>query len=206
MERGKLVVIDGVDGSGKGTQIRLLQENFRNVLFTREPGGTPFAEHIRELLLSVNEHDLEDRTPFSDFLMFWAAREMHVQNCIIPALEKGQCVISDRFDSSTCSFQLHGEENLVLLDLFHIMREQVLKNCEPNLYIILDLPPEVSLKRLARDNKHAKTRFDLRDIAYHERVRKGFKCFAEIAHCKFIDANRSVEEVYRDVREAFSSI
>lgn len=206
MKRGKFVVIDGVDGCGKSTQIELLKKNFRDVLFTREPGGTPFAERIRELLMEVNEEYLEDRTSFSDFLMFWAARETHVQNCIIPALEKGQCIISDRFDSSTCSFQLHGEENLVLLDLFHIMREQVLKDCKPDLYIILDLPPEVSLKRLARDNKHAKTRFDLRELAYHERVRKGFKCFAEIAHCKFIDANRSVEEVYSDVRDAFSSI
>lgn len=203
MSNGNLVVIDGVDGCGKGTQLELLKEEFPHVHFTREPGGTPFAEGIRKLLLS----DRVEHVPaLTDFLLFWAAREVHIQNVIGPQISSGVNVISDRFDSATYAFQLFGEEHLDILEgLFRVMRDHVLEDYSPDMYIILDLAPEVSLQRIAQDAKRNQTHFDLRPIEYHRRVREGFKCFAQIAPCTFIDANRSVEEVYVDVRNAYFS-
>lgn len=206
VKRGKFIVIDGVDGCGKGTQIKLLKKDFPEIVFTREPGGTPVAEQIRDLLLCVIDEKSEERTPLSDFLLFWAAREINVKNLIMPALNRGQMVVSDRFDSSTYAFQLFGEEYNSLLDLFLTMRQSVIENCEPHLYIILDLLPEVSLKRMADEYAQKETRFDLKPLAYHERVRKGFKDFARISPCIFIDANRSVDEVYADVKRTFLSL
>ena len=207
VKKSNFVVIDGVDGCGKGTQISLLKERLPEVIYTREPGGTPFSEQVRDLLLHTKEWDVEHRTPLSDFLMFWAAREVHVQNLIIPTLDRGQLVISDRFDSSTYAFQLFGEEHRDLLDLFLKIRGRVLDKCKPDLYIILDLHPEVSLKRMSEGSKQDhQSRFDIKPIEYHARVREGFRCFDKICRCKFIDADREISEIHDDIMSVFSSM
>ncbi|MDO8562131.1 MAG: dTMP kinase, partial [bacterium] len=107
MARGKFIVIDGIDGSGKGKQVELLKRTLgKNVIFTHEPGGTPKAEKIRKLLLERTE---ETPAPLADFLLFWAARADHVEKVILPALRAGKTVITDRFDSSTFAFQVYAE-------------------------------------------------------------------------------------------------
>lgn len=200
----KYIVFDGMDGSGKGTQMELLKKELPNVVFTREPGGTPFAEEIRKL---VRDNPLAGQsTPLNNFLLFWAAREDVMHNRIMPALREGKHVFSDRGDSSTFAFQLIGEEQKDLLDLFLILRQKFVFNmnrdrCEPDLYIIFDLPAETARERALQDAKRVKTHFDVRDLAYYERVRNGFHQFAQYPYypVKFIDATRTPEQIHRNV-------
>lgn len=198
----KYVVFDGMDGSGKGTQIELLKKKFGDsVVFTREPGGTPFAEEIRKL---VRDNPLAGKsTALNNFLLFWAAREELQHNLVAPALQSGKHVFSDRGDSSTFAYQLHGEVNERLLSLFMIMRNLVFAGSDerrpPDMYIIFDLPAEVARERALQDAHRLKNRFDVRDIGYYERVRNGLKKFAEYGRVEFVDALRTQEEAHRSV-------
>lgn len=198
--RGKFIVIDGVDGSGKGTQIKLLQEKLKGhrVIFTREPGGTPKAEEIRTIIL---DKDGPPSNPLCDFFLLWAARASHIADTIEPARVAGTHAISDRFDSSTMAFQLFGEDRYAALQsLFNAIRTEIAY--VPDRYIFLDLPAEVAYERRLKDVAQTKSKFDVRPIEYHERVRKGFQWFAWTYALKtttMIDANRPIEEVHADI-------
>ncbi len=195
----KYVVFDGMDGSGKGTQMKLLEEKFANqVVFTREPGGTPFAEEIRKI---VRDNPLAGKsTALNNFLLFWAAREELQHNLIIPTLKAGRHVFSDRGDSSTFAFQICGEEHKELSHLFTLIRKQVfLERRKPDLYIIFDLPAEMARERAMRDASRERNHFDIRDLAYYERVREGFHEFAEHMPVEFIDATWSPKKIHRSV-------
>lgn len=201
MRNAKYVVFDGMDGSGKGTQMALLRKLSPQAVFTREPGGTPFAEEIRKL---VRDNPLAGKsTALNNFLLFWAAREELQQNFVVPTLQSGKHVFSDRGDSSTYAFQLCGEEHEELFPAFMYMRELVFAESKerrkPDLYIVFDLPAEVARERALQDATRAQTHFDVRDVEYYRRVREGFKKFAKYAPVKFIDATRTPEEVHRDV-------
>lgn len=199
MTNAKYVVFDGMDGSGKGTQMSLLEKKFGDVaVFTREPGGTPFAEKIRGL---VRDDPLAGKsTALNNFLLFWAAREELQENLVVPGLQSGKRVFSDRGDSSTYAFQLWGEEHRELLGLFKIMRKHVLeKRHPPDLYVIFDLPAEVARTRVVQADRGEMNHFDARDLAYYQRVREGFQSFAKDHPVKLIDATRLPEEVHREV-------
>jgi len=127
----------------------------------------------------------------------WAARAEHLKNKIIPALAKGVSVISDRFDSSTFAYQIYGQEAKHLEKLFWQTREVFLRERKPDLYIFLDVKPEVGLKRVA-GRKEAKTHFDERALAFHQRVRTGFLGFLKNVPHKIIDANQSMKAVQDD--------
>ncbi|MDP2655368.1 MAG: dTMP kinase [bacterium] len=198
----KYVVFDGMDGSGKGTQIELLKKELgSHVVFTREPGGTMFAEEIRKL---VRDNLLASRsTPLNNFLLFWAAREELMHNLVMPTLQTGKHVFSDRGDSSTFAFQLYGEDREELFGVFVLMRKLIfaedIGRRQPDLYIVFDLPAEVARKRVMHDNERTKNHFDVRDIGYYERVRNGFLKFASYHPVKFVDATRTPEQIHRDV-------
>ncbi|MFA5744742.1 MAG: dTMP kinase [Candidatus Paceibacterota bacterium] len=199
--KGKHIIVDGLDGCGKGTQMGLLREKFgSSVVFTREPGGTPLAEEIRKILL---DNQLAGRsTALNNFLLFWAAREDLLQQLIVPSLREGKCVFSDRGDSSTFAFQLCGEEHEELLGAFLFMRKLVFESPgrrSPDLYVILDLPAEEAYRRMSRDTERTKNHFDDRELEYHKRVRGGFRRFASYAPVEFVDATRSPEEIHRSV-------
>lgn len=204
--KNKYVVFDGMDGTGKGTQIDLLKAKLRlSVLFTREPGGTPFAEEIRKV---VRDNPLAGKsTALNNFLLFWAAREDLLQNLIVPALQTKH-VFSDRGDSSTYAFQLWGEEHRELLGLFKLLRKRVFdRNVgrrQPNLYIVFDLAAEVARERVMKANRGDLNHFDARDLAYYERVREGFHSFAKFNKVEFIDATQSPEEVHQSVLEVLA--
>lgn len=209
MNKAKYVVLDGMDGSGKGTQIELLKswlairESSHTAVFTREPGGTPFAEEIRKI---VNDHPLANAlTPLAQFLLFWAAREELQHSFVAPALMAGKHIFSDRGDSSTFTYQLSGEKHEEFFGLFMLMRNLVFAGEDgrrsPDLYIIFDLPAELARERALRDANRTKSHRDIRGIDYYERVRDGFKKFAEYGRVKFIDATRTPEEVHCSVIE-----
>ncbi|MHB8710352.1 MAG: dTMP kinase [Minisyncoccota bacterium] len=195
----KYIVFEGMDGSGKGTQIKLLQEKLSGpVVFTREPGGTPFAEEIRKI---VRDNPLAGKsTALNNFLLFWAAREELQHNLVVPALRSGKHVFSDRSDSSTYAFQICGEEHKELVHLFNLTRKHIFLNRQPpDLYIIFDLPAEVARERVMQDANREANHFDVRDLAYYKRVREGFREFAEHMPVEFIDATRSPEAIHRSV-------
>ncbi len=199
MRKGKFIVIDGIDGSGKGKQVALLKRRLgKNTIFTHEPGGTPKAEKIRKILL---ERKKETPAPLADFLLFWAARAEHVEKIILPALWAGKNVITDRFDSSTFAFQICAEQAHELKPLFNECRKIVMEKCMPDAYIILDLPADVAQKRRHANPVKKAVFFDEKSLAYHKRARMGFKEFANIAGLKvyFVNANREPEEVNEEI-------
>jgi len=201
MSDGKLIVIDGMDGSGKGTQIGKLREALsgKPVAFTREPGGALKAEEIRKLLLSKGHTS----TPLADFLLFWASRALHIEKVVLPVLGSGNSLISDRFDSSTYAFQICGEERPELLNSFLYCRSLVMGSFVPDAYIFLDLPAEVAFERRKKDSGQEKSRFDVKPIEYHKRVRKGFQTFpprnSVSSPVYIVDANRSPEEIFEEM-------
>ncbi len=202
MEAGKYVVLDGMDGCGKGTQIALLKEKLGDrAVFTCEPGGTPYAEQIRKL---VRDNPLTaETTALTQFLLFWAARDELVEKVVVPALNAGKYVFSDRGDSSTFAFQLYGEEHTDLYGAFAFLRQLVFGGSgrrTPDLYIVLDLPPHEARARALKDATREKTHFDVRDESYYTRVRMGFgglKC--RYSNVEFVDATQAPGKVHHDI-------
>lgn len=215
--QGKFAVVDGMDGSGKGTQLALLRGPLHDldIHYTREPGGngSPTAEFIRKVILEPHEFNIDPKA-VCDFFLFWASRGQHVEEVVLPNLERGVHVLSDRYDSSTVAFQIYGEQRREGMEaLFYAVRRAMPAYYRPHGYIILDLPAEVAYERRKADLVQSKTRFDLKPVEYHERVRQGFKDFAQWLrksepHTKvyLIDATHSREEVHRDVLAAVCDI
>lgn len=207
MKRGRFIVIDGGEGAGKGTALRMLKVALPpdKVVFTREPGGSPFAEEIRNLiLLSEKGNDADALTRFA---LFWAARADHGRATILPAISSGHHVISDRYDSSTWAYQICGQENASLKELFWSMREAC-STVKPNLYIYMDVDPEEGLRRAK--SRGEINHFETLSIDFHTRVRSGFLEFFSIINAQgtrtqIIDANRPLEEVVTQVSEVVCS-
>ncbi|MSR71319.1 MAG: dTMP kinase [Candidatus Taylorbacteria bacterium] len=205
-KRGKFVVLEGGEGSGKSTQLALLQKIYGgSACFTREPGGTPIAEKIRDLILSP---DLKDANGYTQFGLFWAARADHMEKLVIPALESGKHVITDRFDSSSYAYQIYGQKAHYLKDLFFKMREVYLGKIVPDLYIFLKVSPRVGLARVAArvgakgDSNH----FDERKADFHKRLTKGYIEFISQFPHIVIDADRSVDEVTEDLKNILAAL
>ncbi|MDZ7726460.1 MAG: dTMP kinase [Candidatus Campbellbacteria bacterium] len=196
---GKFIVIDGVEGAGKSTQIKKLKENLgEKAVVTREPGGSPYAEEIRELIL--NSEYAGQANAKVMFALFWAARADHLARTIIPALESGSLVISDRFDSTTFTHQIYGQEEKELTELFWTMRDYYLEDRAPETYIFLDVDPGLALERKVV-NKSESNHFDEREIAFHERVREGTRAFAEQVPSRFVDASQPIDKVTESITE-----
>lgn len=200
--RGKFVVIDGGDGVGKSTVIKRLKQEYPEIAYTREPGGTNFSEAIRDVLLS--DHG-SDANVIAMMLGFFSARIDHAERLIGKALVDGKHVISDRFDAVTYSYQVYAGRP-ELEGLFDVLRFQVERFAAPDLYIILDAAPEVTMPR-----KYQMTNtdhFDRRGLEFRNKTREGFlhfaKKYAADRHA-IIDASKSPELVYADVVKTLRS-
>ena len=206
--RSRYIVVDGLDGCGKGTQLEFLKARFASlgignkILFIREPGSTKVAESIRNLLLSCSEI-----TSFTELLLFFASRAELMQHVVIPALKSGNAIISDRGDSSTLAFQLYARQRFELLPAFKCLRSEVFnspafRSGGPDLYIFLDLAPEEAFRRMNHDTARVQTHFDRQGMEFHSRVRRGFQEFANHSgksRIVTIDASRSPEAIHEDV-------
>lgn len=195
--RGKFIVLEGGEGSGKSTQAHILADKLISkgitVVETREPGGTPGAEEIRKLLVE----GAGDRWgPAAELGMFMAARADHVEKKIEPALARGDWVVCDRFLASTLAYQ--GEAGG--LETSRIMQAHmcIVGMVYPDLTIILDVPPEVGLRR-KHDPKQSPSRFEARSIEFHRRVREAYGRMAYMNGHVLIDGHRSVELVQYNV-------
>ncbi|MFQ5439053.1 MAG: dTMP kinase [Paracoccaceae bacterium] len=199
MGPARFLTFEGIDGSGKSTQARLLADHLIDsgveTLLTREPGGSPGAEEIRRLLV---EGDPARWSPESEILLFTAARRDHLERMIEPALKAGKTVISDRFADSTRVYQ--GVARAELGDLVDRLHALMIGR-EPDLTFIIDMDPEAALARgLARGS--GEDRFEEFGLSFQQRLRAGFLDLARRfpARCRVIDANRPQSEVSGDVR------
>ena len=189
------IVLEGVDGAGKGVQSRMLLAAMKaagmEVLLTREPGGSPGAEEIRKLIVEGDAGRWDDMT---ELLLIYAARRSHLQETILPALKKGCWVISDRFADSSRAFQ--GVAGQLGLDVVENIHQEVVGDFVPDLTLILDLDPAISLDRADARGSH-EDRFEQKGLAYQQRVRKGFQQLAGMTpdSRKLIDATGGIGEV-----------
>lgn len=204
--RGLFITLEGGEGTGKTTQISLLAGFLRDrgydVVTTREPGGTPEAEKIRELLV---HRDGGDWTPMAECLLFFTARHMHVETLIKPALAAGKVVISDRFTDSTRAYQSYGH-NVLPLDAIESVRQISIGDFEPDLTFILDIDVKTGLKRAGKrldEDGSGEDRFEKLDLSFHERLRKGYLDIAarHDGRCRVINAGRPVEDIAQEMRE-----
>jgi dTMP kinase len=194
MMRGKFITVEGIEGTGKSTNIdfltNLIEAQGFEVMRTREPGGTPLAERIRQLLL---ENDQEPVPEIAELLLFFASRSLHLQNAIIPALERGQWVVCDRFTDASRAYQGSGRG----LDMGKIehLAEWVQGGIEPDLTILLDAPAELGMQRAAaRGNAD---RMDSQALSFYKRVRSGYLALARNHPERFvvIDASETLDQV-----------
>ncbi len=195
---GVFLSFEGIDGSGKSTQSRLLADTLRDagheVVLTREPGGSPGAEEIRRLLV---EGDTNRWSPETEILLFNAARRDHLERTIRPALERGAIVISDRFADSTRVYQGAVRADLrPTVDALHALMIGV----EPDHTFIIDMDPEAALKRgLARNS--GEDRFEDFGLDFQHRLRAGFRALAAEYpdRCTLIDGNRPPERIAAEI-------
>lgn len=201
MTRGSFISFEGGEGAGKSTQIRRLAERLQaaghDVVVTREPGGSPGAEAIRELLVNGSA----DRwSPVTETLLMYAARRDHVERVIRPALVEGRVVLCDRFADSTRAYQGAGGD--APASLIASLEEHVLGGTIPNLTLILDLPAEVGLRRA--EVRGGAARFESKGLPFHERLRAGYLEIArrEPERCVVIDADAEIDAVTAAIAEA----
>ena len=202
---GRFISFEGGEGSGKSTQIRLLAEAFktlgRQVVMTREPGGSEGAEEIRKLLVTGEPGRWDDIT---ETLLFFAARRNHLTTKIWPAVKKGQVVLTDRFADSTMAYQGYGygnnpKQQKLIRDLYNV----VAGDFKPDVTFLLDIPVEVGLRRSCReDNKEQ--RFEKQAIQFHENLRQAYLKMAKAEPKRFvvIDAQQSIMDIHLQIMSA----
>jgi len=195
--RGKFITLEGLEGSGKSTQIAVLEQRLSArgipVIVTREPGGTPLAESLRKLVLSPGSERI---SAVGELLIMFAARAVHLDNLIRPALEKGTWVLCDRFTDASFAYQ--GAGRGVSEQFIAALEKQVQGPLRPDLTFLLDLPVRVGLERAAaRRGGSTPDRFELEDLAFFERVRSRFLELARRhpQRIRIIDADRFLEKV-----------
>jgi len=201
--QAQFLTLDGIDGSGKSTHLETMREWFERrgmpVLFTREPGGTPLGEELRRLLLSPDSRvGLRTET-----LLMFAARRQHLEDVILPALDKGIHVVSDRFTDATFAYQ-GGGRGIPAADI-EVLENWVQGSLRPNLTLLLDVTLEVSFERIAGSRE--KDRFEQEEAEFFTRVRGAYldRAAAHPQRYRVIDSNRSREEVRAAVETALQA-
>ena len=205
------ITFEGIEGSGKTTQIKLLvpvlQAKGYDCVFTREPGATEIGEKIRAILLDASHTAI---LPLTELLLYEADRAQHVHEVIKPALAANKVVVADRFFDATIVYQ--GYARGFDLELIQQIHRIVLGELTPDLTIILDLPVHAGLERAwERINSRSdlpEDRFEKEDIAFHEKVRQGYLTLAgnEPKRFQVIDASRDAEAVHRDIVDVVLSL
>lgn len=199
--RGKFIVLDGPEGCGKSTQLALLKQHVEEagvpVIAVRDPGTTPIGEQIRGILLSPQHVEMAMRC---EMLLYMAARAQMMQQIIIPALSAGECVLCDRFVSSTLAYQLGGDG--LSFEEIHRTAQIAISGRWPDRTLILDIPPEKSFLRIQR----AKDRLEQRPLAYHQQVYRNYldQASRDPVHYRVVDAQQAPEKVHADILSALA--
>lgn len=200
------ITLEGPEGSGKSSAIeivykRLLEEGYE-IIRTREPGGTPIAEQIRNVILNKENTNMDIRT---EALLFAASRRQHLIEKVWPSLKEGKLVFCDRYLDSSLSYQGHarglGIEEVLSVNLF------ATENTFPDLTLLFDIEPEIGLARIAKNDSREVNRLDVEKLEFHKRVREGYLILAKKypERIVIIDASKPLEEVseltYKAIKE-----
>ena len=205
MSKGRFITIDGVEGAGKSTQIDLicsyLQRKGIDVVRTREPGGTDVGEKIRSVLSDVDNQEMHSDT---ELLLMFSSRNELIQNKIIPALNNGSWVVSDRFTDASFAYQ--GGGRMLNLDRISKLEEWVLGDFKPDLTLLLDINVELGMTRI--EARAAKDRIELEERAFFERVRSVFISRSEAfpERIKLIDASGTIDDIHEKIKLLVDSI
>jgi dTMP kinase len=198
MQKGKFITIDGVEGAGKSTQINFicqyLADKGINVALTREPGGTEIGEKIRTLLLSNSTGEMHADT---ELMLMFAARNEHIQNKIIPTLNQGNWVLSDRFTDASYAYQGGGRG----LDIARIaqLEQWVMRNFAPDMTLLLDVPVEIGMQRV--ESRGEKDRIEQESLDFFNRVRNAYIARSEQypERIKLIDSSQTTEHTQQQI-------
>ncbi|MFL0270073.1 dTMP kinase [Candidatus Clostridium radicumherbarum] len=201
MNKGIFITIEGGEGTGKTTQLKLIEEYLKGEKFkyilTREPGGIDISEQIRKIILDRNNTAMDART---EALLYAASRRQHLIERVIPALKEDKIVICDRFIDSSLAYQGFarglGIEEVLKINEFSIEGHM------PNLTIYLDIEPSIGLNRINKDAEREINRLDLERNTFHEKVREGYHILIERYpdRIKQVDANQTIERVFEDIK------
>lgn len=195
--KGKFITFEGIEGCGKSTQAKLLGQYFTDlgysVLQTREPGGPKISEGIRQVLLSTDNIEM---LPETEMLLYMASRSQHTGQWIIPALKRGELVISDRFYDSTIAYQ--GAARNIDLGIIDTIREYATYGLVPDITVLIDLPAEIGLARISHREID---RLEQESVSFHQKVRQGFLALSEKNKERFLVVNgdQSVEKIYAEI-------
>jgi dTMP kinase len=202
---GVFITLEGIDGTGKSTHHRLLVNHLRRtglrVCSTREPGGTSMGERVRRILMDSRTRRL---APLAELALFYAARAQHVEDVVRPALERGEIVVSDRFNDASLAYQGYGRQ---LGDATVRALDRVICGpTQPDLTLVLDLPVRAALTRAREREKRRKSprgRFETQGLRFHERVRAGYLAIArkDRQRVKVIRADRPIEKVQTEIQK-----
>jgi dTMP kinase len=203
----RFVTFEGIDGTGKTTQLKALESHLRargrSCVITREPGGTPLGDSLRQVLLEAGKQPIATAT---ELFLYLADRAQHVQDVIVPGLNAGSLVLCDRYTDSTLAYQGYGRG--IDLKLLRQLNEFADNGVRPDLTFLLDCPVAVGLSRTAERQQNTagagrEDRFEREELDFHERVRAGFLeiARAEARRFRVINAERSAEEVAREIRQ-----
>ena len=200
-DRGLFITFEGTDGVGKTTQVRRLSADLRkasyDVCLTREPGGPPISEQIRNMLLSPDHSEM---AAITELLLYAASRAQHVSEVIKPALEAGKIVISSRFADAMVVYQGYGRG--LDLETIHHLNRMATDGVTPDVTFVLDLPVEIGLQRVQK-RRSGLDRLEREEIEFHRRLRAGYQTLAqqEPQRLKIINAQVSPGQVYAQIQE-----
>ncbi len=209
--KGTFITFEGIEGCGKTTQIKLLASALkgdgRDIVLTREPGGTTIGERIRSVLLDSAHRQM---APIAELLLYAAARNQHVEEVIIPSLEAGKTVLCDRYADATTAYQ--GAARNIDPEVLKAVHEVATEGLWPKLTLLLDLPASEGLGRALERNRGSaeasrEDRFEREALDFHERVRTGYLAIAKREPKRFavIDASGEVEDVHERILSAVKS-
>lgn len=197
--KGYFITLEGGEGSGKSSVIKLIVEKLQKegyqVLQTREPGGVKIAEEIRNIILDKANTSMDGKT---EALLYAASRRQHLVEKVIPALDKGMIVISDRYIDSSLVYQ--GVARGIGIQEVYEMNLFAIDKILPNLTIILDIEPEIGLQRINKNNQREVNRLDLESLSFHHKVRDGYRKLKDLypERIEIVDASKSLEEVFEN--------
>jgi dTMP kinase len=208
--RGILITLEGIDGTGKSTQhrllVRYLRSQGRKVVSTREPGGTAVGERVRNILLASRTGE---PAPLAELALMYAARAQHLEEVVRPALARGEIVVSDRFNDASFAYQ--GSGRRLGVKAVRAFDRIVCGRTQAELTIVLDLEPRLALARAqGREIRHNSTRsrFEAAGLEFHQRVRASYQAIArqEPRRVKVVKADRPVAEIQAEIREIVNAM